>query len=353
MPVSRRLNTTGDKPVVKPKPVKRPTTRQTKPKEVVSRTGVTVKEIYCRRCMKTKIPAMFYQAVDSLLDKNGYFSVCSDCCNEVYNNFYNENHSVEKSLLKTCRALNIRYDESAVQATNDTLFKYLEREKETEKTFGVYKSKLMKLQNTRITDRNMNEDFTFYEPSISVTQNPMKDDETDNAAELKQFWGNNFEYDDYVWLEREFSEWKKTHKIDTRSEVSLLKMIVLKLFDIRKARAEGREASGLEKNFQDLLKTSALSPAQSNVASQGKSQDTFGLWIKDIEDFGPAEWWDKRRDQYVDAAGFGKYCEDYITRPISNFFGVSKNFDISDDEGFSDDIEDTDIIGGEDYADIN
>jgi hypothetical protein len=176
----------------------------------------------------------------------------------------------------------------------------------------------------------------------------MEDGETEHSQDLKQFWGDLLTYEDYVWLEAEFAEWKKTHKVDTRSEISLLKMIVLKLLDIRKARAEQKNSAELEKQFQDLLKTSALSPAQTNAASQGKTADTWGMITKMIEEEEPAEHY-KDYKLFDDFFGIKKYCRDYISRPILNFFSGQKNYEINDDNelSFEDDQSDSQDIKSE------
>jgi hypothetical protein len=113
-----------------------------------------------------------------------------------------------------------------------------------------------------------------------------------------------------------------------------------------------RDTTALEKGFQDLLKTSALSPAMSNQATSGKGQETFGAWIQEIEKTEPAEFWDEeKRTKYIDLNHFGQYCKDYIVRPISNFFGISKDFNISE-ESFVD-IDSSDTMSGDNNANVN
>ena len=90
------------------------------------------------------------------------------------------------------------------------------------------------------------------------------------------------------------------------------------------------------------MKTASVDPAKANAASAGKSHDAFGLWIKDIEQFKPAEWFEEQ-EKYKDMDGFILYIQNYIVRPIRNFitgnrdFQVNDNIDVSldDDEGDS------------------
>jgi hypothetical protein len=328
-------------------PKKASKSKQIVRKAVVSKTGVEVREAYCRVCMKTKaVKENFLLATDTFLDRNGFMSVCKSCINEIYARFYETEKNVDKTILRMCRLLNVRYDENALAALKSQINTYAEKGTEFSNVFGVYKGKLTSVQSTEIGKRQ-DEDLGFVEPMRSVIiTNPLDDDE-DSAAELKQFWGDNFNRDDYSWLESEMAAWKKTHRVDSRSEESLLRLIVLKLFDIRRKRNEGDDTTALEKAFQELLKTSALSPALSNQANQGKSLDTFGMWIKDIEQFEPAEWY-ADKDMFRDISNVENYYLDYFVKPLKNFIYSSKDFTITDDDSQDIDfneIEEDDING--------
>ncbi|HSH51936.1 MAG TPA: hypothetical protein VK982_09470 [Bacteroidales bacterium] len=73
------------------------------------------------------------------------------------------------------------------------------------------------------------------------------------------------------------------------------------------------------------MKTASVDPAKANAISSGQSVDRFGVWIKDIEQYRPAEWWEQQ-EKYVDMDGFKLYIKDYIVRPIKNFFTGTKDF---------------------------
>ena len=77
------------------------------------------------------------------------------------------------------------------------------------------------------------------------------------------------------------------------------------------------------------MKTASVDPAKANQASSGKLQDAWGVWVKDIEQFKPAEWHD-RQEKYKDMDGFIPYIKDYIVRPIKNFITGQRDFQIKD-----------------------
>lgn len=222
--------------------------------------------------------------------------------------------------------LNVKYDESAIQGAIEML---KSKQTDDEKLFGYYRLSLLTINRTNVSDTFV--DLT-YKDNPTITINTISDDEFDGSGEeLKYRWGDNFEKEDYIWLEKEYSDWKTRHLIDTKSQEELLKMIVLKSFDIRKARMEGRDSSALEKAFRELLNTSGLSPLHMNAADSGESKDVFGIWIADIEKEEPAQWLEHEgRPLYKDVDNIEKYFEDYFVRPLRNFILQSKSFNVSD-----------------------
>jgi len=289
------------------------------------------KLIYCRKCMKDKAASAFFLATDLYLDSNGYFSVCKDCCNEVYNLMLQSEGNIARAILRCCRMFNIVFDETAVMATESHLKTMEAKGSKTDNTFGIYKTKLVSMSKRGLKDKIVSTDLTFIEPTkILPPSDPLQPDDK-NAEELQQFWGESLNHNDYVWLEAEYAKWARDYSIKNSGEINLLKLIILKLFSIRQARSEQKPINKLEEEFQTLLKTSALSPAQTNAATQGKLGDSYGMLIKMIEEESPAEHYRdyKLFDDFFDIK---KYLRDYVSRPITNFFNGHKNYSISDDE---------------------
>lgn len=301
-------------------------------KAITTSTGVVVETAYCRMCRETKNASDYYVATDVSLDTNGLMSICKICCQKLYENNLKIENSIERALYKTCRTLNIRYDPDAIEVAKQQIKNMNDRGTNATNFFGIYKSKLLAVSSAEIGKRG-DIDLTFQEETVlPPPSDPLLDHEK-NAEELKQFWGDSMNRDDYIWLEKEYAKWEHDYDIRNSSEVNLLKLIILKLFDIKNARATGSTAK-LEKEFQDLLKTSALSPAQSSAASKSGFADTYGMLIKRIEEETPAEYY-KDYKLFDDFFDLKKYIKNYITRPISNFFSGQKNYNISGDPEFS------------------
>jgi len=287
--------------------------------------------VYCRKCMKTKKESEFFIATDEFLDSNKRFSVCKECCNEIYNIMFESEGNMARAILRCCRMFNVVFDDIAVSATESHIKTIEEKGGKTDNVFGIYKTKLASVSKRGDKGRELSFNLTFTEPNKPLPPSNPIDDKEKNAEELKQFWGDDLNREDYIWLEKKYAKWKAEYSIKTSGEAELLQMIILKLFDIRKARKEKGSTDKLEVAFQNLLKTSGLTPAQTTAASQGKTVDTWGMLIKMVEKEHPAEHY-KDYKLFSDFFDLGKYLLNFVTRPITNFFTGQKNYEIDDND---------------------
>ena len=322
--------------------------RQKPTKIVTSKTGVEVEKVYCRRCMEHKIPREFWAAVDIEVDSNGFMSVCSDCANILFDNLIMADDSIELATLKMCRKLNMKYDEGAIESAKKQIETVRESGKTIPSFLSIYKIKLVSTQSTKFSNRET-EDLTYQEvTTINVSQDAttlqnLNEEEID--SEVVMFWGEGYGLKDYEWLEKKLADWKRTHKSDTEAEESLLREIVFKQFEIKKARETLKPVtSSMLKDLQDLMKTANVDPAKAALANAGRSNDTFSSFIRMIEDNRPAEYY-QDKELFRDFDGLEKYFTKYVVRPLKNFVTQSRDFSLEDtDENEDDDLTiDTEI----------
>ena len=293
------------------------TKKTTREPKVVSGEG------YCRICQKMLPASKFYEATNTIIDKNGLLSVCRDHCHEIYDMYYSIHNNVDIALKLTCRDLDVRYSEEALKQAQSHVESLMEKGKPASKIFGYYKSKLGS------TDKNNQklESFRFKDTEFENLINDQVEEEVDD--DLVLFWGRGFSLNDVIFLETELSNWKQTHKCDNQAELTLLREICIKILTIRNRRAGKENVSNDLKELQDLMKTASVDPAKANQASAGKSHEAFGLWVKDVEQFRPAEWYEQQ-EKYQDMDGFKPYLKNYISRPIENFLTGVRNFFVDD-----------------------
>lgn len=284
-------------------------------------------KLYCRKCMNQKQSSEFYDSPDKLLDSNGKMSVCKNCIGDIFNGFMiSTNSSLSESINKTCRILNIYYSDKALSSVKlhlDTLGD----KAMTANIFSLYKSHLAKFLKL---NQGIIGTYEFDSPFIKQTdEDVLVNENSEYKEKLYKFWGTGLEWNDYAFLESELAEWSSTHKHDTRSELVFLREICFILLDIKKAREAGQDTATLMKRFQETVKTAGLDPA--NASAITGAQETFGNWIREIETKTPAEWYENNK-LFEDVDNIKQYWQDFVTRPIKNFMGLSKDFNVGGQE---------------------
>jgi hypothetical protein len=271
----------------------------------------------------------FYIANDSSIFKGiRYIPICKRCLFKMANDYYDNYKDMEITIYLMCMQTDIAFDKGiyrgALKKNEDDAAKVFQSYIVQYNSLGsTNKIQLSFLEGEHIFGLNTNE--------IDANQNKINNNTEDINKNIEIFWGKGFEFDDYDFLEIELENWKKTHKCDNQAEITLLKEICIKILEIRKKREKGQGVGREQKELQDLMKTASVDPAKANAISDGQTVDRFGVWIKDIEQYRPAEWWDKQ-EKYVDMDGFKPYIQNYIVRPIKNFFTGVKNFIIGDED---------------------
>jgi hypothetical protein len=313
-------------------------TKRKKPEAFVSKTGVEVKENYCRKCRRMRSPGEFFSAVDGgYLDTNGIMSICKDCMSDTYVRMFQSEHTIERTILRLCRLFNIRYSVDAINAATAHL-KTQNKLPDDPTAFGIYKAKLMATQKTGLINKDTSEDFTFVEVERPANSNRMDDDEAENAHDLKQFWGENYSYDDFQFLEKKLAEWEDSYSHSTKAEVFILKELCHRELELRNARQLDRAVDPILKSMQSLLNDGGLKPIQAKAADSGKVHDTWGTLIRQIEETTPAEFY-KEKDLFKNFDGIIKYINNYLIRSLKNFVvSGSRDFNIVDDDNDEDEI---------------
>jgi hypothetical protein len=291
--------------------------------------------IYCRVCQKVKHVSNYFQATDPL-DVNGVMSICKPCISEIYLKHYTFQKNLEIAIYQTCKSVNIRYDENAIASTKVQLITQ-EKTDDDSTVFGIYKSRLGS------TDSKAGGSIAAGNLIFSESNNNYGDDNKEEAVfdeseSVKEFWGEKFTVEEYRFLETELAAWKKSYSCNNRGEEFYLKQICLKILSLQTASGK---TDNILKSIQQLLKDSALTPAQQTASSSGKGMDTWGSMVKTVEETTPAEYY-KDKELFKDFDNIGAYIKKYITRPLKNFVTGSRDFNVSTD----DDVEyDSEYVG--------
>jgi len=250
----------------------------------------------------------FYMTINNYFFKASKIHICKDCIKEFV---YTEDGEINlKNFKKILRVLDMPFIQNCFDSSIA----------DRKDTFGVYYKNIALNHLGKSYEDGDNEELS------NVIQKAVKTEQ-----EIKGFWGDGFEDKEYDFLEDELARWKQTHKCDVQAEITLLREICITILDTRNARKDNKPTKELRKELQDLMKTASVDPAKANSIGSGQTVDRFGVWLKDIEEKKPSEWW-QDQEKYKDADGFLSYIKDYIVRPIRNFFSGNKDFMINGED---------------------
>lgn len=272
-------------------------------------------QIICLLCGKNGKETKFYKARNPKYQFFGKIPWCFSCIKDKYDEFYKKYEDSKKSMYELCRFLDIpfvlniyeiaksRWQESGVELFQGYITYY--------SSVGWKKAGITFMDSDKIEN-------------LDKPDNDYTSEDVDKELIFK--WGEGFSPSDYIYLENELAECEKTLKCDTWAESTLLREICIKKLEVRNRRKQGSDTKDVLKELQELMKTCAIDPAKT-MTNSSKSLDTFGEWIKDIEQYSPAEWF-KDKKKYKDMDGLDDYLKKYITRPIKNFITGSRDFNV-------------------------
>jgi hypothetical protein len=299
---------------------------------------------YCRKCMKHLSEDNFYNAYDGMLiDKNGKFSVCKKCIVDLYDYFYQQYESMEKTTHRMCQALNVRFTNDALDATKAHIQTLIDNGKNVNAIFSIY---LMKLTATKKSmDKGGVNDFQYEDIGTIFTEKQVDIKKIPIPQEVIDFWGDDIPEEDILFLEKEYTSFKQTHSSDTRAEVVLLKQTCFNLLDIKKERLAGNNTIKLVKELQELMTKLAISPNVAKANALNAGGDSFGQWIEDIERSEPAEWLKTNPlgNIYRDVGDTDSYFEKYFVRPLKNFIQGSRDFNTDENEEMEREFDDGEV----------
>ena len=247
--------------------------------KVLSSDASGLSSNYCRKCQRMLSGAQFYKATDLILDTNGKMSVCKSCCDGLYNTFYGVEGTLDKSVYRMCKTINVVYSEVALDKLKTHLDTSMKRGRVVNSPFGIYMSKIQSsvnnddLINLTFMD-NIMENRRFEEDIMDTEY------DIDEINLLKKKWGNKYSVDELAYLEDKLSKWDGSHGINTYAdEVSLINVCRKQLEIDTSNEQPGSDTSNLVKQLSDLMKLAGVDPKETKTAIVGKSKETFSNFI--------------------------------------------------------------------------
>lgn len=190
-------------------------------------------------------------------------------------------------------------------------------------------NKLLKsqMEDLSLQNKNLLLEIENLKEQIKEVKSFAPSDRESSAEEIPEDyifeWGEGFSLKEYEYLNRELASWKANHEDYGDAQDLLSREICVGKLNIRRKRAKGEDTGKEVSAIESLIKTGNF---VSKSQESPKEADSFGVWIKDIEEYSPAEWI-KNQSKFKDIDGIGDYLKKYVVRPLKNFVTGSRDFD--------------------------
>lgn len=259
------------------------------------------KDKICSRCKETKPYRDYYAASNTIINSDGYLPICKSCLKELADSFDIETAKDLLRMIDKPFLLDI-YEEK------QDLVQYMIAINNKHRKNMTYKDS----------------DFTSDNEEEFESDNSIKSKVSHTLSELRDFWGQ-YEKPDLYRLQDIYDNYRPTFDSSNPALRDIYKSIATVTLNSEKATNDGDHKlfTTMQKMLRDLRK-------EANAVGSGdeKEVNILGNTIKEIENYEPAEFFDKRRAKYSDYDGFGKYFKMIFARSDKNTFNDERNFDL-------------------------
>lgn len=280
-------------------------------KKATSNKGYCVMQ-YSEKCKKKDgVNALtnFYMATSKMFGSKK-LPICKDCMHDyIYEKDGLPNVERFKEILRLC-------DYPFFKAIWETSFN------EQGETIGLYfKNVWLNFKDKTWVDSDSINTFTDVElgKKERVTVNV-------DEAKLVKFWGKGYTLEELKWLDENYYTWEVSNDLSKLPVQKLVKRICITELKIMRAEENGDSTDKLDKSYTELMEKASLTPKNLKEDNQNESQRAWGLFIKDIEKYKPAEYFEQQ-GLYEDQEGFFDYFKRFILRPLRNLLCNQREFD--------------------------
>ncbi len=145
--------------------------------------------------------------------------------------------------------------------------------------------------------------------------------------DLIKKWGKSYKMEELKFLEEHHAEWAEKTDCEDLVSQKFVKRICEKELAIELAKLAGKtNIDKLEDQLTKLCKEANLTPKSVTDINKNETMKIYGLWIKDIEEYRPAEYFEDKK-LYQDYDGILDMFKRFILRPLKNLLTGSREFD--------------------------
>ena len=294
------------------------------------------KEYICFHCGKSyTIQKGNFPKVRSQLYTNndGYLPWCKTCVVEQFEK-YEKKYGSDEALRRTCMKYDLYFSPLVIRmiqsansnVTNSKILAY------------ISKSNLAQISGSCYDDTSVEDEQIIAQEAEAEGDDVAKDGKKVAKKSIKIF-GSGFDSEAYPYMQSHYDTLISScgEHPDIAQQTYAKQLSIIDYQITKSAQGDAKSVPQLANSYNTLLEKGGFNKMSGSSEGTG-----LGSWLRDIEQFTPAEYY-KDKKIYEDEDKLGEYINRFIVRPFANLFRAGKP--VMDDE-FS--ITDAEASGGDD-----
>ena len=283
---------------------------------------------YCSRCgtSYSRQKGFFPVSHSPMYRGSGYFSICSACVDEMYEDYRRKLGSDRAAMKRMCMKLDLYW--------NEKIYEMAERAAGVNSRVRSYISKtnIIRYIDKTYDDTIAEEDQAARDGQpIDIPLSPPAAKEARYEAievpqEIKDFWGPGYSPEMYLELDERYKYWMSKYqggKPDIGEEAIIRQICNLEI-DINHARATGQPIDRSVNALNTLLGSANLKPTQKKDNSDGDLENTpFGMLIRKWEDTRPIP---EPDPELQDVDGLRKYITIWFLGHLCKMLNIKNSY---------------------------
>lgn len=235
---------------------------------------------------------------------NFYLDVCKECVDDICTQYEDHYNNIDEAIKRMCLHFDIYLDEKILKSIKNKpnvrsrILEYFRQ--------GSMKQNAGKTFDTNLQEgKQMDDIVSFGKENVT--------------SEMVKFWGHGYPKQAYLTLQGYYNDLLDLcdGKPDIKKQ-KMMKALCLQEYQIGINVQSGKDIGTLSNSYKSMFEAAELKQNEADV-----SNDTFGKWLQEIEQYCPADYYlDKKK--YHDFFGIVEYINRFLYRPLKNLVTGSK-----------------------------
>lgn len=241
--------------------------------------------------------------------------ICKKCLLELFLNYKEKYESSHKSLFRICGMLDIYYYPTIIDTICDKV-------KDNPKMGETY---ILQEYIKQINSLPQYQNLSFQDSDVVNKEANVANIKITTSQQNELNWGRGYNPKQYERLNYKYEHLCKDSPHELSSDQIVLRNICKEDLRNEELIADCKDNSKSSSTLMNMIKLNGLDGKSRQKADNEKSVETFGLFIKKIEETMPADLYTDKR-AYADWEGRGDYYKEQYIRPLRNMIENRRDF---------------------------